>query len=291
MKRNVSTSHLAIKRVVNTIVLASFAILGTASASSDPDYRPAYLIDGYCGNETIKISVDGKEQTVQCANLDTHTGRGYYEQKHCYKVDHKPYYGSHWHGYGSSDYRGYYQHCEYKKFHYQLPVIEIEKIAYDKYHKMIATSHSKPFHFDVWTNGGYGKSFQLKSKQREYLIVKKDHYTIYENAPYYKTRIECGGDPVHGQKVTVGINKPGQKVSCVFHNYDPRYYYKPYYDPKPVHHKPEPAACSAYGHSLKSAEQAYYGKCHVKIRDCDPVNGAWMCSSHVIGDAAPAWRR
>jgi len=309
MKRNVFTSHSGIKCVTHAVVLASFAILGTANATSEPDYRPAYLTDGHCGSGSIKISVDGKGEQVHCANLDTHTGRGYYEREHCYKVEHKPYHGHwNWNGHGKNDsygkgyHRGYYKHCENKKYHYQLPVIEIEKRAYDKYHKMIATSHSKPYLFDVWTNGGYGKNFELKSKQKKYLIVKKDHYTIYENAPYYKTRIECGGDPVHGYEVTVGISKPGQKVSCVFHNYKPHYYHKPYYDPKPAHkpkpayHKPKPdyrkpQACTAWGRNLDKAKHAYYGKCHVKLLDCDPMNGGYMCSSQQIGAYAPAWRQ
>lgn len=296
MKRKICNFHLVAKRVSSAIVLASVAYLGSANASSDPDYRPAYLDKGYCGSGSIEITVDGKRHTVDCANLDTQTGRGYFEGQHCYNVERQPYYGG-YHYYGSSYQYGSYQHCEYKRFHYQLPVIHIEKLAYDKYHKLISTSHSSAFHFDVWTNGGYGNSFQLKSKQKKYLIVARDYYTISENAPYYKTRIECGGEPIHGQKVSVGIDKPGQQVSCVFHNYLPDYYHQPYFDPQPpIYREPqpvyhEPQACSAWGSNLDNAKNAYYGKCHVRLLDCDPWDGGYMCSSHQIGAYAPSWRR
>jgi hypothetical protein len=147
MKRN---TILSAKCVASVVMLAGLALVGAgkAHATSEPEYKPAYLVHGYCGHGTLDIKVHGKKETVQCANLDTYTGRGYYERKHCYKK-----YKSHGH-WNKHGHYGYYEHCETKKYYYQLPVLSIEKIAYDKYHKVIATSHSKAYDFHVSTNGG-----------------------------------------------------------------------------------------------------------------------------------------
>lgn len=48
-------------------------------------------------------------------------------------------------------------------------------------------------------------------------------------------------------------------------------------------------ACSATGSNLNIAKQNFYNACSVPLRDCDPVDGKWLCSSEAIGLSAPAF--
>jgi len=290
MKGKMQTCVVAVAKVAGVLLLGSLSV--GKSYATDYDYKPAYLLKGTCGHDSISISIDGKKEHVMCKNLDTYTGRGYYEREHCYKVKHGKKYDKHnSHYYHGHYHHGYYKHCVVKKHHYQLPVITIEKRAYDKHKNLLSTNHSPSFEFHISTNGGYSKGFHLKSRQKYRVIPPKDHYTIAENAPHYKTTIHCDGKTVHGYKVNVGIDKPGKQVSCVFNNYKPHHH-----KPKPHHHKPKPhytkpKACVAVGHTLRDAKHAYAKHCHVPRRDCDPIKGRWYCSSEQIGKNAPPMAR
>ena len=48
------------------------------------------------------------------------------------------------------------------------------------------------------------------------------------------------------------------------------------------------AECMAVGSSLKTAKANYRRQCDLPRKDCDPINGEWMCSSHVIGRNSPS---
>jgi len=269
----------AMYKLTAGLIVAGCAAFSTGNAS-EIDYKPAWLVSGHCGHGNIDISVGGKKLRVSCASLDTHTGKGSYEKEVCYRVERGKHYDKHRHysHYYDYDHYGYYKHCVVKKHYYQLPVIKIGKLAYDRHHKVIPADKSKSFDFQIHTNGGYAKSFHLKSKQAYYIIPPKDYYTITENAPYYKTSIDCGNGKVHGHSVNVKIDKPGKRVSCVFNNYKPRRH----------DHKP-PKACVVKGHSIKDAKHNYAAHCHKPRRDCDLIGGTWDCSSHQIGHSAPAY--
>ncbi len=47
------------------------------------------------------------------------------------------------------------------------------------------------------------------------------------------------------------------------------------------------SACEADGRTLSQASLAYSRTCEQPRVDCDPIDGRWICSSEVIGDAAP----
>ncbi len=262
------------------LVVAGCAVFSAGNAS-DVEYKPAWLESGQCGYGSIDISVDGKKLRVSCADLDTHTGRGTYDKEVCYRVEHGKRYDKHRHYTPYADYHrhSYYKHCVTREHHYQLPVIKLEKRAFDYHDKVIPTNKSSSFAFQIHTNGGYDKSFRLKSKERFYVIPPKDYYTISEHAPDYKTVIDCGDGKVNGQRVNVHIDKPGKQVSCVFNNYSakPHYAYSP------------PKACVVKGYSLQDAKHTYAAHCHEPRRDCDEIKGSWYCSSQQIGHAAPAY--
>lgn len=250
--------------VLAGVILAAIAFCPASQATEGHDYKPADLIDGYCGNDHITIKVNGHKAVVSCSNLDTHTGKGYYNRKVCH---HKAKGGN----------KRTHKHCEYVTHYYQLPVIEIHKLAY-KGGKVINTNHSPAFQFNIRNNGSYNKGFKLKSKQSQYYLVGRDTYTIAEHAPDYKTRVECNGHTYHDYKVDVTISKPGQKVKCNFLN------------TKKHHHKPKPQACVVSGRTLKDARAEYAKACHyIPRRDCDPLHGKWYCSSEQIGKSAPRW--
>ena len=260
------------------LIVAGCAAFATANAS-EVEYKPAWLVKGHCGHGSIDISVGGKKHSVSCASLDTYTGKGSYEREMCYRVEKGKHYDKHRHHtpYNKQHGHGYYKHCVVKQHHYQLPVIKVEKRAYDQHHKVIATKKSDAFAFQIHTNGGYGKSFHLKSQQKYYVIPPRDYYTISENAPHYKTNIDCGDGKVDGHRVNVKIDKPGKQVSCVFNNYKPKHGHKP------------PKACVVKGHSISDARHNYAAHCHEPRRDCDEIKGSWYCSSQQIGHSAPAF--
>ena len=278
-KKNIKA---VVYKLTAAVLVAGCAAFSTVSAT-EVEYKPAWLVKGHCGYGTIDISVGGKKHRVSCADLDTYTGKGSYEKEVCYRVERGKRYDKHRHYAPYHDHHGYgyYKHCVVKQHHYQLPVIKVEKRAYDHHHKVIPTNKSKSFAFHINTNGGYGKSFSLKSKQKYYVIPPKDYYTISENAPHYKTTIDCGEGSLKGHRVNVKIDKPGKQVSCVFNNYKP----KPHYGYKP----PKPKACVVKGYSLQNAKHNYAAHCHQPRRDCDEIKGNWYCSSQQIGHAAPAY--
>jgi len=47
-------------------------------------------------------------------------------------------------------------------------------------------------------------------------------------------------------------------------------------------------ACTATGNTLSAAVKAYGNSCSVARKDCDPVDGGWMCSSQTIGSSSPS---
>jgi len=49
-------------------------------------------------------------------------------------------------------------------------------------------------------------------------------------------------------------------------------------------------SCSVTASDLDSARRDFFAHCDRPPVDCDPVNGHWMCSSQVIGNAAPGVR-
>lgn len=262
---------------------ASLFFAGLASTSgvysSDVEYKPAWLAEGVCGYETVTIKVDGKSQTVNCADLDIYTGRGFYNEEHCYRVE-KQHHSSKSYYDGNG---GYYQHCELKTHYYQLPVIKVEKREYDAYHQLISTEHSDSFAFRLYANGGYNSEFHLKSKQKRRVIAPKDHYTLEEHVYGYKTSIECNGETTDGMSVSINIDQPGKLVSCIVNNYRHKLYHPP--------SKERHGECVVSGYSLDNTKYNYSEHCHQPRHDCDPMDGKWYCSSHQIGKYAPASTR
>ena len=64
-------------------------------------------------------------------------------------------------------------------------------------------------------------------------------------------------------------------------------------DPSPVAEPPAPtpepvAECRVIGGSLQLAKERYAAQCDLPRRDCDPINGVWVCSSQQMGIGAPA---
>lgn len=58
--------------------------------------------------------------------------------------------------------------------------------------------------------------------------------------------------------------------------------------PPVVQPAPSNEACEAYGDDLAKARAAFAFQCPGRQRrDCDPISGGWMCSTDVIGSAAP----
>lgn len=254
------------------VFLASL-LFGPVNATDGPSYKPAHLLKGYCGSDHITIHVNHKKEVVPCADLDTYTGKGSYDRKMCYHRGH---------GYKHSYSHKKHKHCETVTHYYQLPVIKIEKLAY-KHKKVLWTKHSPAFPFSISTNGGYQNNFHLKSKQKAYLVAKRDTYTIAEHAPHYKTRIVCNGHTYHDYKVDIEIKKAGQQVYCVFHNRKPGHH-------KPVKNRaPHHGACYTKGYyHIQDAKKAYANSCsYMPRKDCDLIDGKWYCSSHIIGNNAP----
>ena len=64
---------------------------------------------------------------------------------------------------------------------------------------------------------------------------------------------------------------------------------------RPVPESPTPpvvpgrrsGACEVTGPTLKGAKKRYAERCSDARRDCDAIDGAWMCASYRIGSAAP----
>jgi len=62
----------------------------------------------------------------------------------------------------------------------------------------------------------------------------------------------------------------------------------PVHPDSPVNPGDESAdVCSATGPTFHAAKAEYARTCSLPRRDCDPIGQAWICSSTVIGDAAP----
>ncbi len=250
---------------------ATIAIGNNASATDKLVY-PADLVSGYCGSETLTVSVDGHHYHVPCDNVDTHTGAAYFDNKLCF-------------GYG-------YSHCYSYRVHIQLPVLKIKKLAYRQDH-LITTHASDDFHINVSDNGSYHKNLSLKSKQRRSLIVSSGHYSIHETAAGYNESIDCGhAGRSHTGSITVGVH-PGAVVECAVINK-----LIPVHPPviRPTYYQPAHCSVTVHG-SLWDARAAYSHQCHVPRVDCDPVHRGWTCSSEQIGarsgtpDNRNSWRR